>query len=78
MNAQLVLQLPVNEAGRKALVVAACDDPNVISEFATRMLEASEASVDRADDPFEREYARIRLEQLRARLHFALESDSRG
>ena len=73
MKAQLVLQVPVQESPGKALIVAACDDSEVIREFAQRMVDACELSIESADGPFEREFARIRSEQLRARLMFVLD-----
>lgn len=72
MKAQLVLQVPLQTAQGEALVVTACDDDRVIAEFADRMLQASEASLENLSDVFEREYARIRHEQLQARLAYVL------
>jgi hypothetical protein len=73
MKAQLVLQVPVSGVRGKGLVVAACEDPQVVRDFARLMLEATQNAIDDATDPFMREYARIRAEQLRARLQFIFE-----
>ena len=71
---RLVLQLPAADL-RSVRLVSATDDQEAISAFAERQLLLAHESIDAAADPFSRELAYLEMEQLRARLKYALSLD---
>ena len=71
-SCRLVLQIPKPNNARQSFVIAATDDAVTIDLFVQRLLEQAEAAVEAANDVFSAELARIELEQLIARLSFAL------
>ncbi len=70
MKCLLSLQLPTPD-NRYGHIVAASSDREVVHYFCAAVIAEQERSIELADDPFEREFQRIRLEQLKARLAWA-------
>ena len=68
---RLVLQVPGANV-RRSFVVAASDDHAAIRTFAVQMLNQAQDAIDRAPDVFAREFAVIEMEQLKARLSWAI------
>ena len=74
MRAVLTIQIPTDD-WRRGHILAASTDPNLIRHFCQTVLELRSREADRLDDPFDRELARVEIEQLRARFAFALGVD---
>lgn len=72
MKAVLTLQMPADD-WRSGRILAACSDLEVIRSFCNTLLALRIEEADRLDDPFERELARLEIEQLQARIAFALD-----
>ena len=73
-RAILALQVPTDDWS-KGRILAACTDAALIRTFCKAVLALRSKEADRVEDPFGRELARLELEQLRARLAFALGAD---
>lgn len=71
VKAILTLQLPTDD-WRRGRILAACTDPALIRYFCEAVLTQRRADADDLSDPFDRELARLEIEQLEARLAFAL------
>ena len=67
MRCVLVLRLPTPDL-RYGHVITASTNPNLMRQFSIAVLADQEKRVDSADDRFEREFQRIRPEQLRVQL----------
>ena len=75
MRAVLTLQIPSPD-WRRGHVLVASSDRLLIREFCRKILEMRESDLDGlSGDAFERELARINLDQLRARLTWILRED---
>lgn len=75
MRAVLTLQVPTDD-WKRGRIIAATTDGGLIRAFCRRLLQIREADADNRGDVFDREIARLELEQLRARLSFALEEEA--
>ena len=71
MRCILTLQLPTPDL-RYGHVITASTNPDLLQQFCTMVLADQEERVEAADDLFEREFQRIRLDQLRAQLAWAM------
>ena len=71
MKCVLVLQLPTPDLPY-GHVITASTNPDLLRRFCSTVLSDQENLVDAADDPFQREFQRIRLDQLRVQLDWAL------
>ena len=71
MRCVLVLQLPTPDL-RYGHVITASTNPELMRQFSVAVLADQEERVEAADDLFEREFQRIRLEQLRAQLAWSM------
>ena len=71
MRCVLVLQLPTPDL-RHGHVITASTSPNLLRQFRVEVLADQEERVDAAEDVFEREFQRIRLEQLKVQLAWAM------
>jgi hypothetical protein len=71
MRAVLALQLPT-EDWRRGRILVASTDPGLIRWFCRTVLAHRRERLDHLKDPFDRELARLEVEQLEARLSFAL------
>ena len=72
MRAILTLQIPSDDL-KKGRILVASSDPVLIRLVCTRLLTSKEQDLDRhPGDVFDKELARLELEQLRARMSFAL------
>jgi len=71
MQAIVTIQLPILEEGY-GRILAASGNPSVVKTVCTAILREQQREVDDIDDPFERELALLQLEQLKARLSFAV------
>ena len=74
MRCVLVLQLPTPDL-RYGHVITASADPDLLRSFCTAVLADQQERVEAADDLFEREFQRIRLEQLTVQLAWATGGD---
>ena len=75
MRCVLTLQLPTPDL-RYGHVITASTNPGLVQQFCTTVLSDQEERVEAADDLFEREFQRIRLDQLRVQLAWAMGGDS--
>ena len=75
MRCVLVLQLPTPDL-RHGHVITASTNPALVRQFCAAVLADQEELVEHADDIFQREFQRIRLEQLKAQLVWATDGDS--
>ena len=71
MRCVLVLQVPTPDL-RYGHVITASTNPELVRQFSVAVLADQEERVEAADDLFEREFQRIRLEQLRAQLAWSM------
>lgn len=71
MRCVLVLQLPTPDL-RHGHVITASTNPDLVRQFCSAVIADQEERVDEADDVFQREFQRIRLDQLRVQLDWAL------
>ena len=71
MRCVLTLQLPTPDL-RYGHVITASTNPDLLRQFCTMVLADQEERVEAADDLFEREFQRIRLEQLRVQLAWSM------
>ena len=71
MRCILTLQLPTPDL-RYGHVITASTNPDLVQRFCQTVLADQEERVEAADDLFERELQRIRLEQLRVQLAWAM------
>ena len=74
MRCVLVLQLPTPDL-RYGHVITASSNRDLVQQFCAMVLADQEERVEAADDLFEREFQRIRLEQLRVQLDWATAGD---
>jgi len=75
MRCVLVLQLPTPDL-RYGHVITASTNPVLVRQFCSAVLADQEERVEEADDLFQREFQRIRLDQLRVQLAWATGGDS--
>lgn len=71
MRCVLVLQLPTPDL-KYEHVITASTDPDLVRQFCSAVIAGEERRADGAEDLFEREFHRIRLEQLKVQLAWAL------
>ena len=71
MRCVLVLQLPTPDL-RYGHVITASTNPYLMRQFCAMVLADQEERVETAEDVFEREFQRIRLEQLKVQLKVQL------
>ena len=71
MRCVLVLQLPTPDL-RYGHVITATTNPDLLQQFCAMVLADQEERMEATDDLFEREFQRIRLEQLRVQLAWAM------
>ena len=71
MQCVLVLQLPTPDL-RYGHVITASTNPDLLRQFCTAVLADQEARVEGAEDPFQRELQRIRLDQMKVQLAWAM------
>ena len=71
MRCVLTLQLPTPDL-RYGHVITASSNPDLVHRFCQTVLTDQEQRVDATDDLLERELQRIRLEQLRVQLAWAV------
>ena len=74
MRCVLTLQLPTPDL-RYGHVVTASTNPELVQQFCSTVIADQERRVEAAVNLFEREFQRIRLEQLRVRLSLITNSD---
>ena len=72
MRCVLVLQLPTPDL-RYGHVISASTNPDLVRQFCSAVLADQEERVEEADDVFQREFQRIRLDQLRLQLAWAMD-----
>ena len=70
MRCVLTLQLPTTDL-KYGHVITASTNPDLLQHFCAKVLADQEKRVEAAEDVFEREFQRIRLEQLRVQLAWA-------
>ena len=75
MRCVLTLQLPTPDL-RYGHVITASTNPDLVQRFCTTVIADQERRVEAAEDLLEREFQRIRLEQLRVQLAWALDGSS--
>ena len=71
MRCVLVLQIPTPDL-RYGHVITASTNPDLLWQFCSTVIADQEQRADRAEDLLEREFQRIRLEQLRVQLAWAM------
>ena len=71
MRCVLTLQLPTPDL-RYGHVITASTNPDLLRQFCTAVLADQEERVEEAEDLFQREFQRIRLDQLRVQLAWAM------
>ena len=74
MHCVLVLQLPTPDL-RHAHVITASTNPELLRKFCETVLADQAERVEESEDLFQREFQRIRLDQLRVQLAWATGSD---
>ena len=74
MRCILTLQLPTPDL-RYGHVITASTNPDLVQRFCQTVLADQEGRLEAADDLFDREFQRIRLEQLRVQLAWAMGGD---
>ena len=74
MRCVLVLQLPTADL-RYGHVITASTNPDLLRQFCAAVLADQEGRVEKAEDLFQREFQRIRLDQLRVQLAWATGGD---
>ncbi len=75
MRCVLALQLPTPDL-RYGHVITASTNPDLMHQFCSTVIADQERRVEAADDLFEREFQRLRLEQLKVQLAWALDDTS--
>jgi hypothetical protein len=71
MKCVLTLQLPTPDL-RYGHVITASTNPDLVHQFCSAVIADQERRVEVAEDLFDREFQRIRLDQLRVQLTWAL------
>ncbi len=71
MQCVLVLHLPTLDL-RYGHVITESTNPELLRHFCTAVLADQEERVEEAEDLFQREFQRIRLDQLRVQLAWAM------
>ena len=72
MKCILVLQVPTPDL-RYGRVLTVSSDLNIIREFCAAVLSNEEERIEDAQSPEDQDFSRMRLDQLRARLVWAVE-----
>jgi hypothetical protein len=75
MKCVLVLQLPTPDF-RCGHVITASTNPELVHQFCSTVIADQEQRVERAEDLLEREFQRLRLEQLKVQLAWAMGGDA--
>jgi hypothetical protein len=71
MRCVLILQLPTPDL-RYGHVITASNNPELVRHFCSTVIAEQERRVEGAEDLLDREFQRIRLEQLRVQLAWAM------
>ena len=71
MRCVLTLQLPTADL-RYGHVITASTNPDLMHQFCSMVIADQEKRVETAEDMFDREFQRIRVEQLRVQLAWAM------
>jgi hypothetical protein len=71
MKCVLVLQLPTPDL-RYGHVITASTNPELVRHFCSTVIADQQQRAEEAEDLLEREFQRIRLEQLRVQLAWAM------
>ena len=74
MHCVLVLQLPTPDL-RYGHVITASTNPDLMRQFCETVLAEQAERVEESEDLFQREFQRIRLDQLRVQLAWATGSE---
>ena len=75
MRCVLVLQLPTPDL-RHGQVITASTNPDLLRSFCSAVIADQEDRIDEAEDLFQREFQRIRLDQLRVQLAWAMDGET--
>lgn len=75
MRCVLTLQLPTPDL-RYGHVITASTNPELVRRFCSTVIADQEVRLESAEDLFEREFQRLRLEQLKVQLAWALDDTS--
>ena len=76
MRCVLVLQLPTPDL-RYGHVITASTNPDLVRQFCSTVIADQERRAEAASDLLDRELQRIRLEQLRVQLAWAMGSEGK-